>query len=771
MQSPAIAKNLVLVGAGHSHAIALKLLGMKPIPGVQVTLITETTYTPYSGMLPGHVAGYYSVDDCHIDMRPLAQFANTRLLIDRVVGLDLDRQEVLCANRPPVHYDVLSINIGSTPAKANAPGAEKYAIPSKPIRGFLTRWHQVVEEIEQQPDRPWTLAIVGGGVGGVELSLNMRERLHAILQAAGQPTSNLTIHLFQRGGTLVPDLNAKARQLLTHNLQEKGIRLHLEQPVVQVQPDRIICESGLDVECDRIFWVTQASAQSWIAESGLATDERGFIALRPTLQSESHANVFAAGDISSVTAYPRPKAGVFAVRQGKPLYENLRRMVLGQSPKEFIPQKDFLRIIGTGSKSAVACKWDWACESHWMWKWKEWIEFRFMDKFREFPEMDRSTMSSATLPQGLADTETLQELSQAAMRCGGCGSKVGSSVLGRVLSNLKDAGAVGTESSELVEKESSIVVGLDAPDDAAVLRVPSDRLLVQTLDYFKAIIDEPYLVGQIATHHCLSDLFAMGAEPHSVLALASVPYATERIMESNLTQLMLGSLKVLREAGAELIGGHSVEGTEIGFGLSCNGLVHPDRLLTKAGLQPGQRLILTKPLGTGVLFAAHMRLRAEGRWIDGALQSMLQSNQQVAKILRQFGVSACTDVTGFGLLGHLVEMMRASGVSVSLDLEAIPLLDGVLSLFEAGFASSLQSQNVWAARYVANVDRVSHLARYPVLFDPQTSGGLLAAVESDRVSDCLDVLHQAGYWGSCAIGVVTEVVLGKSRVHIGSRFQ
>lgn len=766
MQSPAIAKNLVLVGAGHSHAIALKLLGMNPIPGVQVTLITETTYTPYSGMLPGHVAGYYSVDDCHIDMRPLAQFAKTRLLIDRVIGLDLDRQQVLCANRPPVPYDVLSINIGSTPAKANAPGAEKYAIPSKPIRRFLTRWQQVVDDVRQQPDRPWTLAIVGGGVGGLELSLNMRARLHGILQEAGQPTSNLTIHLFQRGGTLVPDLNAKARQLLTKNLREKGIRLHLEQPVVKVQPDRVVCESGLDVGCDRIFWVTQASAQAWIAESGLATDDRGFIALRPTLQSESHPNVFAAGDISSVTAYPRPKAGVFAVRQGKPLYENLQRMVLGQTPQVFKPQKDFLRIIGTGSKSAVACKWDWAWESHWMWKWKEWIEFRFMDKFREFPEMPLSVTkkNSPVLPQGLADMETLQELSQAAMRCGGCGSKVGSSVLGRVLNNLKEQGAVGAGISGT--GESSIVVGLDAPDDAAVLRVPSDRLLVQTLDYFKAIVDDPYVMGQIATHHCLSDLFAMGAEPHSVLALAAVPYATERIMESNLTQLMLGSLKVLREAGAELIGGHSVEGAELGFGLSCNGLVHPDRLLKKSGLKAGQKLILTKPLGTGVLFAAHMRLRADGRWIDSALQSMLQSNQEAAKILRQFGASACTDVTGFGLLGHLVEMMRASEVSVSLDLEAVPLLDGVPSLFEAGFASSLQSQNVRAARYVANVDEASRLARYPVLFDPQTSGGLLAAVEGDRVSDCLDALRVAGYRGSCVIGVVTRASSEEPTVEI-----
>ncbi|MGK7908078.1 MAG: selenide, water dikinase SelD [Synechococcus sp.] len=752
MQLAPIAKNLVLVGAGHSHAIALKLFGMHPIPGVQITIITETTYTPYSGMLPGHVAGYYSLDDCHIDMRPLSQFANARLFIDRVVGLDLDRQEVLCANRPAVPYDLLSINIGSTPAKANAAGAEKFAIPSKPIRQFLARWHQVVENVRQQPDRPLTFAIVGGGVGGVELSLNMRSRLHQILQEAGQATSNVAIHLFQRGELLVPDLNHKARHLLTQNLIQQGIHIHLQQQVTEVQPDRIFTQSGQELACDRIFWVTQASAQPWISTSGLATDEHGFIALRETLQSESHPNVFAAGDISAVTAHPRPKAGVFAVRQGKPLYKNLRRMLLGQPPQPFKPQKDFLRIIGTGSKSAVACKWNWAWQSHWMWRWKEWIEFRFMDRFRQLPTM---AAEETPLQEGLMDPDTLKELSAAAMRCGGCGSKVGSSVLGRVLENVKAQAPSEARSGTVAA--STILVGLNTPDDAAVLSIPPDRLLVQTLDYFKAILEDPYLVGQIVTHHCLSDLFAMGADPHSVLALAAVPFATERIMEDNLTQLLLGCLKVLHQSGAALVGGHSVEDSELGFGLSCNGLVQPERLMTKEGLQPGQQLIVTKPLGTGVLFAAHMRAQADGRWIDAALDTMLQSNQAAARCFQQYGVSTCTDVTGFGLLGHLVEMIRASEVSVRLNLEALPVMDGALPLFAKGVASSLQPQNLRAALFLKDTDLLSQHPLYPLLFDPQTSGGLLAAVDRERAMDCLSALHQQGYTHSSIIATAIPV--------------
>ena len=759
METSPISKHLVLVGAGHSHAIVLKLFGMHPIPGVQITLITETTYTPYSGMLPGHVAGYYSRDDCHIDMRPLSQFAKARLFVDRVVGLDLERQTVLCANRPEVPYDVLSVNIGSIPAKANAVGAEKFAIPSKPIREFLCQWEGVVEDVSQQPEKNWTLAIVGGGVGGVELSLNMRSRLHQIFLEAGQPISNLAIHLFQRGENLVPDLNSNARHLLARTLSQQGIRVHLNQPVTEVQSDRLFTRSGQEFPCDRIFWVTQASAQPWIAASGLATDPRGFVSLRETLQSESHSNVFAAGDISAVTAHPRPKAGVFAVRQGKPLYDNLRRMLLGHSPQPFKPQKDFLRIIGTGSKSAVACKWNWAWKSPLMWRWKEWIEFRFMDRFRQFPAM---AAEGAVVQKGLTNSEAGRELAATAMRCGGCGSKVGSSVLSRVLENLTAQVPSGALSG--AGPAPSVLVGLETPDDAAVLRLPSDRFLVQTLDYFKAILDDPYVVGQIVTHHCLSDLFAMGADPHSVLALATVPYASERIAEDTLTQLLLGCLKVLQQSGTALVGGHSVEGSEWGFGLSCNGLVHPDNLMKKGGLQPGQQLILTKPLGTGVLFAAQMRSLADGRWIDAALDSMLQSNQAAANCFRWFGARACTDITGFGLLGHLVEMLRASRVSVQLEIDSLPAMEGALSLFARGFASTLHPQNLRSALFLEIEERLDRHPYYPLLFDPQTSGGLLAAVEADRAQDCLSALHQQGYTRSSIVGTVMPVE-GKPAVY------
>jgi selenide, water dikinase len=293
--------------------------------------------------------------------------------------------------------------------------------------------------------------------------------------------------------------------------------------------------------------------------------------------------------------------------------------------------------------------------------------------------------------------------------------------------------------------------------------------MVQTVDYFRALIADPFLFGQISTNHCLSDLFAMGAEPQSALAIATLPYATPAKLEETLYQLLSGAVKALNQAQAVLIGGHTTEGADLAFGLSCNGLAYPDRLLRKGGMEPGQVLILTKALGTGTLFAADMQLKAKGRWIEAAIQSMLLSNQAAADCLSKWGAIACTDITGFGLLGHLTEMLRASQVSVELNLDAIPVLDGAASTLQQGIVSSLYSQNLQASRQIQNLDQVSSHPLFPLLFDPQTSGGLLAAIPGDRATGCLTCLQSAGYPDSRIIGNVLPPAPSKLPITIVNR--
>lgn len=744
-------KDLVLVGGGHTHTIVLKLFAMKPIPGVRLTLITEASHTPYSGMLPGHIAGLYTYDECHVDLRSLAQFAQAQFLIDQIIGLDLKQNRVLCANHPPVAFDLLSINIGSTPATPLVPGASQYTTPVKPVSQFLVNWNQLVEQLTQAPE-PLRLGIVGGGAGGVELSLAMQYCLHQILQGAKQPTTHLEMHLFHRDAELMPTYNRWVRQRFHETLTHRGIRLHLQETVSEVQLHQVRCASGLTVDCDRIYWVTQASAPNWLQQAGLGTSN-GFVQVHDTLQSASHPQVFAAGDVAAVINHPRPKAGVFAVRQGKPLFQNLRRALLGQTLKSFTPQRQFLSLISTGNPSAIASRGPFAWESPLLWRWKDRIDRQFMARFSDLPAM--TSGEGSQLPKGLVEP-TSYDPSSAAMRCSGCGAKVGSTTLDRVLhrvsleqpySNRESIGQPDTN-------QSNILIGLDAPDDAAVVRVPADQLMVHSVDYFRAIVDDPFVFGQIAANHCLSDIFAMGATPQSALAIAVVPYALEAKLEETLYQLLSGATKMLHQAQTPLVGGHTTEGAELALGLSCNGLAHPSQLLRKAGMKPGQVLILTKALGTGTLFAANMRLKAKGRWIDGAIESMLLSNQAAAACFLAHGATACTDITGFGLLGHLMEMIQASYVSVELNLEAVPLLDGAQGTLEMGFVSSLQPQNLQASQNIYNMSEVSGHPSYPILFDPQTSGGLLAAIPQAQADTCLRLLKSLGYLHSCIIGSV-----------------
>ncbi|MCP3868701.1 MAG: selenide, water dikinase SelD, partial [Gammaproteobacteria bacterium] len=242
----------------------------------------------------------------------------------------------------------------------------------------------------------------------------------------------------------------------------------------------------------------------------------------------------------------------------------------------------------------------WSWEGRLIWTWKDWIDRRFMLRFNELPEMDQKAGPDLG---GIADVEAIRELSTLAMRCGGCGAKVGSKVLGRVINRLP------------AQRRDDVLIGLDSPDDAAVFEVPPGKVMVQSVDYFRAFIDDPYTFGRIAANHALGDIFAMGAEAQSALAIATVPYGRERIVEQTLSELMSGALDTLAPTGAVLAGGHSSEGAELAFGLTVNGLIAKDALLRKGGMQPGDTLILTKPIGTGTLFAADMRGKAKGRWV------------------------------------------------------------------------------------------------------------------------------------------------------------
>jgi len=745
-----VVKDLVLIGGGHSHVYVLKMLAMKPEPGVRVTLIAKDLHTPYSGMLPGLVAGHYTWEETHVDLEPLCRLGKHRVIHDEAVGIDHENNRVqLKSGRPGVRFDTLSIDIGITPS-AQVRGSSENTTPVKPIFGFNARWEELLHRVVNN-GKKCNVVVVGGGAGGAELALSMRYRMREELKKASLDENLAKFTLVTRGN-LMPTHSKGVRKTFIKVFAEQGVDVIENDGVINADKGKLTLESGKVMEADECIWCTQAGAANWLKEAtNLSLDEDGFIAVNPTLESTSHPNIFAAGDVAHVLKHPRPKAGVFAVRQGPPLEKNLRRALLGESLTDFTPQKLFLGLITTGGKSAVLSYGKMSLGGlgsmgEKLWRWKDKIDRKWMKMYQEMPDMgvmEEGVESSAIALA--AGPETMAALRAVPMRCGGCGAKVGATVLSRVMKRL-----------EPIPTNPNVEVGIDQPDDAAVVSVPEGMVGVQTVDYFRAFVDDPYIFGQIAAVHALGDCWAMGADPHAALAIATVPYGLEAQVEETLYQMMCGACDILRDAGCGLAGGHTSEGADLSLGFSIHGAAPREKLMKKGGMKPGHKLILTKPVGTGTLFAADMRSKAQGRWVSNALNSMRQPSGVAASTLFEHGATSCTDVTGFGLLGHLVEMCKGSNAAAVLDMDAVPILPGALECVELGITSSLQPANVRLARAVATPSQVSTAPRYPLLFDPQTAGGMLASVPSENAEAAVQALRSAGYPHTTVIGEVLE---------------
>lgn len=365
---PEVEKHLILVGGGHSHAILLNRLKANPIPNARITVVSDTRYAAYSGMLPGLIAGYYNFSDTHIDIEQLVSCAGARFILGSVWGIDLKQKMVILADETRIPFDVISINTGSTPPLAQTPGAASHVIPVKPVAGLLAAL-QSIDRI-QNDGCSRRFCIVGGGAGGVEIAFALRARF-----------ASSSIQLFQSDRQVLPAYPEAARSYIVRQLAEAQIEVTTNSRVRSVERKVLRLDSGVSVSFDWCIWSTGSSAPSWIKSSGLATDSNGFIEVTSTLQSISHDFVFAAGDVASIRDQPRPKSGVFAVRQGIPLYRNLTSFVSGQKLRPYKFQRRLLSIIGTHPERGVAIRGNLVCEGTLMWRLKEWIDRRFMKRF------------------------------------------------------------------------------------------------------------------------------------------------------------------------------------------------------------------------------------------------------------------------------------------------------------------------------------------------------------------------------------------------------
>ena len=564
----------------------------------------------------------------------------------------------------------------------------------KPLEPFLN-WLE-----RRRPEQP--LRIRGGGAAALELALALRSR-------------GFAVEVCLRGSAL---------HLGSAAANGRGLRL-LRQAGIPVQPNTPAATPA-DLAC------TGSRAPAWLAGSGLPVERAsGRVLTEATLQVQGHPSLFACGDCAVIATVPRPPSGVWAVRAAPLLAENLRRSLCEPALplRPWRPQPLALQLLATAerpSPRAVASYGPLAIgPAGWIWRWKDRIDRRFMAGFAPAPAMGPAG-AGAAVP----------------MACRGCAAKLAAAPLASALTRLH---------ARPSPAEDAVLVG--RADDGA--------LLFQSVDGFPALLDDPWLNARLTTLHACSDLWASGADVRCVQALVTLPEAAPRLQEEWLLQTLAGVRSVLDPIGAALVGGHTLEGRDgagLALALTVNGSAPPHRHWPKGPIQPGLALLLSRPIGSGVLFAAAMAGAARPAWIDAALEEMQVDQSVLVARLARHGARACTDITGFGLLGHLGEML-GSDTTVELDPATIPAFAGALELLEQGFASTLAPSNAAALALLEPSGPVrlaaeASAASLQLLIDPQTCGPLLAALPEAAAQEALAELRSSGFPQAAVIGRV-----------------
>ncbi len=710
-----LVKEVVLIGGGHAHALMLRKWAMAPVEGARLTVINPKATAPYTGMLPGFVAGHYTRDELEIDLVRLARTAGARLIFGLATGIDRDAKRIQVSGRPDVAYDIASIDIGITSEMPDIPGFTDYAVAAKPLGPFAVEWQAYVDNAQKGP-----VAIIGGGIAGVELALAMHHRL-----ASRGTTQSITLI---EAKTLLGDTDPAPARKLRSVLDASNITVLENSQPKRITEDGVELISGAQIASSFVVGAAGARPFPWLETTGL-TLENGFIAVDKYLRSVNDPSVYAVGDCAHIVHAPRPKAGVFAVRSAPVLTTNIRADLTGTQRQPFNPQKHYLKLVSLGQKSAMVDKYGLALSGPWAWTWKDRIDQAFMTRLNSRPKMAAPKQSKNTV------TGAWSELGDKAL-CGGCGSKVGAQVLDDALSKAK--------------AETSPDILTSVGDDAAVLAFGGEKQVITT-DHLRAFWDDPYVMTRIAALHALGDVWAMGAQPQALLAQITLPRMSERLQEAWLEEILSATSQVCQETGAALVGGHTTQGAELTVGFTATGTLSVEAMTLDRARQ-GDALILTRPIGSGTLMAGEMSGDARGDDIQSLLSVLTKAQRSVADALVS-AANALTDVTGFGLAGHAKRMADASGLTASINLHDIPTFSGAADLAEMGVASTIAPANeAYLEAPLPNTPKAR------LLIDPQTAGGFLAAVPSEKVASVLEALASVGE---------TAAVIGDFQKHDG----
>ena len=714
--------HLVLAGGGHTHALVLHRWAMNPRlkPAGMITLVNQSSTTTYSGMYPGVLAGKYKIDEILIDLRSLASKAGVSFVMAEIVGINAKKKKLLLAGRPEIQYSLLSLNIGS---KTNLNpdsliiGDKDLAVPIKP---FSKSYKFIVDQdIYKDDSSVEPFVIIGGGLAGIEIAFSLRKRW---------PKRFIL-------------LKVKSIEKLSKNIYQYLKDFNID-----------ITEKDPPVSCPTLICTGNKSFK-WIKDSSLPVDEYGRILTKKTLQVFNYPELFAVGDCGVIKDYPRPSSGVWAVRSAKPLAKNLEALSKGLKLEEWKPQRKAIQILDTYSveeKSKAFIYWGGVVIG----------PFGFLSRLKEF--IDEKFIFKFNL---INDIEPEMVYKKDMIKCRGCAAKLAFTPLSSALKRLELSESLSDDSIEIGTLNSS-------------------KTLIQSVDGFPSLVSDPWLNGRLLAFHSCSDIWACGGSVISAQSVVSLPSLSNNLQQELLFQVLDGINSSLTMQGAKLLGGHTLESRkiseepysqEIVSSLTVNGVINDNKSFwSKGGMKKGDKILISRAIGTGIIFSAFMNGQVKPYILDSVLEEMNKSQHHIVNSINKLAetnqnskiVNACTDITGFGLIGHLSEMleftnsdqlkMNLEPLKIILDLDHIPVYDGVKELLTKGFESTLAPANEIFLKNIngdknlkfelicndVNLNSSYYNAMLRILIDPQTCGPLVVSCSSLNA----EKLIQLGPW-------------------------
>ncbi len=702
-----LSNHLVLAGGGHTHALLLLRWAMNSRlkPAGMITLVNQSSTTIYSGMFPGVVAGKYKIDEILIDLRNLASKAGVSFVKGEIEGVDLKKKKLFLAGRPEIEYSSLSINVGTKTnlnSKSSIKSNNILAVPVKPFSQSLKFIFE--QDIYKDDYSAKPFVIVGAGFAGIEIAFSLRKRW-----------PKRTIQLKAKQGK-------KISKNILKTIEDLNIEIITNNPSI-LYPS-LLCTGNKSFE--------------WIKDSGFPVDQDGRILTKNTLQVLNHPDLFAVGDCGVIKNSARPASGVWAVRSLKPLAKNLEDKRRGIKLYQWKPQKKAIQLLDVNSskrhsKAFIAWGGFVIGPFNWLSRFKELIDRSFISKFYLINHMSSGMFSEKGM-----------------VKCRGCASKLSHTSLNSVLKKF-----------DLIESY---------PDDSIDIgSLISGKKFIQSVDGFPSLISDPWLNGRLLAFHSCSDIWACGGSVSSAQCVINLPSLPSNLQQELLFQVLEGINSALTTQGAKLLGGHTLVSRNISeepfslgieSSLTVNGVIDDKKYFwSKGGMKKGDQILISRPLGTGVIFSASMNGYVKPCVLDLALKEMNKSQHELINSINELEdkypypniVNACTDITGFGLLGHLSEMLEITNtyqlkmnlepVKIILDLDKIPTYQGVKELFNKGFESTLAPsnkiflENIYGEEKLRfelkyskfNFSSLSYNTMLNVLVDPQTCGPLVVS--------------------------------------------